>query len=245
MAKKYTRLYVSSPLSLDATITLSPDQSHYLITVLRMKDSDGLQVFNETDGNWRAHLQITKKQAHILVQSKDAVPNPLPSLHLYFPAIKKHRLSWLIEKATELGVTAFHPIITERTHQPLPSLSKLQAIAIEAVEQSERIEIPEFCPLSSLKDALAAFPQEHNLYVGREQRDRASLIDVWQEHNVAPSSHIMIGPEGGFSDAEFALMESYPFVRFVTLSTQVLRTETAALAALAMIQMLHLTRTEF
>ncbi|MGN6670672.1 MAG: RsmE family RNA methyltransferase [Candidatus Nucleicultricaceae bacterium] len=244
MAKKYTRLYVSSPLSLGATITLSADQSHYLITVLRMKDGEGLQVFNETDGNWSAHLQITKKQAHIMVHTKDAAPSPLPPLHFYFPAIKKHRLSWLIEKATELGATAFHPIITERTHQPLPSLSKLQAIAIEAAEQSERIEIPAFHPTVSLKDALAAFPKDHNIYVGREQRDRASLIDVWRAHR-APSSHIMIGPEGGFSDAEFALMEGYPFVRFMTLSAQVLRTETAALAALAMIQMLHLTNTEF
>lgn len=240
MAKKFTRLYVSASLSLDARIRLSDEQTHYLMNVLRMKDGQNLQVFNETDGNWTAHLQMSKKIIEINIDSKNITPSPLSPLHLYFPAIKKHRLSWLIEKATELGVTAFHPIMTERTHQPLPNTSKLQAIAIEASEQSERVEIPKFHPVKTLREALELFPSENTLYVGREQRDQPSLLELSTKS--PHTSHIMIGPEGGFTDEEFSFMEKYPFVRFMTLSEQVLRTETAALAALSIMGVLNMSQ---
>ena len=239
MAKKFTRLYVSASLSSGVRIRLSDEQAHYLMNVLRMKDGQNLQVFNEGDGNWTAHIQMSKKIIDIMIDSKSITPSPLPPLHLYFPAIKKHRLSWLIEKATELGVTAFHPIMTERTHQPLPNTSKLQAIAIEASEQSERVEIPKFHPVKTLREALELLPSENTLYVGREQRDQPSLLELSTKS--PHTAHIMIGPEGGFTDEEFSFMEKYPFVRFMTLSEQVLRTETAALAALSIIGVLNLS----
>lgn len=214
---------------------LKENQSHYLLHVLRLRHGDFIIAFNGEDGNWLAQLRLIKKTAHLdLVESMERIP-PLPSLHLYFAPIKKHRLSWLIEKATELGVTAFHPIITERTTQPLPSLDKLSSIAIEAAEQSERVEVPQFHAPLPLRKLLSTFDLEQMLLVGHEDRTHPPLYLLPLEPS--PSKHLLVGPEGGFSPQEFEDMGHHAFVRFVTLSKLVLRTETAALAGLSFLQM--------
>ena len=235
MSRKLNRLYIPTPFSKGSPLGLQENQSHYLLHVLRMREGDSIIAFNGEDGNWLAQVRIIKKAAHLdLVESMERMP-PLPSLHLYFAPIKKHRLSWLIEKATELGVTDFHPLLTERTTQPLPNLDKLSSIAIEASEQSERTEVPQFHAPLPLRELLSTFDLTQTLLVGHEDRTHPPLSLLPLEPST--SKHLLVGPEGGFSPREFETMGAYAFVRFVTLSKLILRTETAALAGLSLLQM--------
>jgi 16S rRNA (uracil1498-N3)-methyltransferase len=239
MPKKLNRLYVSAHFRKGALLPLQENQSHYLLHVLRAREGDSIIVFNGEDGNWLAQMRIIKKTAHLdLVESMVSMP-PLPCLHLYFSPIKKHRLSWLIEKATELGVTDFHPILTERTTQPLPSIDKLSLIAIEASEQSERVEVPHFHPPLPFAELLDTFDLTQTLLVGHEDRTHPPLSSLPLDGNT--SMHLLVGPEGGFSPREFEAMGAYAFVRFVTLSKMILRTETAALAGLSLLQLTEIS----
>lgn len=239
MVKKLYRLYLDARFEQGTLLTPSPPQVHYLMTVMRMKSGDYLEVFNETSGNWLAELILDKKNMTLKLIDSKTPPKSLAAFHLYYTALKKHRLTGLIEKATELGVTHFHAIKTQRTTQPLPSLLKLQAIAIEASEQSERLDIPKFYEECALKEMLNNFPSNETLYVARETRDSPSLL----EERLLPNQplHLLIGPEGGFAPAEFDLMDRYPCIRYVTVSHQILRSETAALAAIATLQMMRRT----
>jgi 16S rRNA (uracil1498-N3)-methyltransferase len=156
-------------------------------------------------------------------------------LWLLFAPIKRAPLDWLVEKATELGVSALLPVWTVRTQAERVNLERLRAHAIEAAEQSERLSIPELRPPERIERVLAAWPPERRLIVCDETGDGEPLGEAALRLSSGPAA-LLVGPEGGFDQRELDALEKLSFVTRVGLGPRVLRAETAALAALAVFQ---------
>jgi len=138
-----TRLFISVPLTQDAVIALTKEQAHYLGTVLRKSVGDAIRVFNGEGGEWRAEImQLSRKGGEIALTDQLRVPASAPDIWLCFAPVRKHRTAFIIEKGTELGASEFHPIITERTQFPRLNTDKARLQAVEAAEQTERLDVP-------------------------------------------------------------------------------------------------------
>tara|TARA_R110002095_G_scaffold66488_6_gene56431 strand:+ start:8107 stop:8829 length:723 start_codon:yes stop_codon:yes gene_type:complete len=232
MAK--VRLFVEAPvLAQGILVELDKKQSHYVTHVMRLGPNDVLSIFNGRDGLWKAHLQGGSKKACILEVTDQLSPQKtLPEIHLCFAPLKQNPLHFLVEKSTELGVTHLHPVLTERTAVRVFKEEKQRLTVIEACEQCERLHIPELAPLQSLEQLLSTLkPDKDVLYVCDERRERAGSILTQYEKSL--TSYILIGPEGGFSPQEFAMLLRHRSVRLISLSSHVLRAETAAIAVLS------------
>ena len=160
---------------------------------------------------------------------------PEPDLWLVFAPIKRARLDWLVEKATELGTSALLPVWTARTQVERINLERLRAHAIEAAEQSERLSVPELRPPDTLERLLADWPLHRRLIVGDESGAGKPVNDVFRRLSPGPAA-LLVGPEGGFDQTELDAFGKLSFVTRVGLGPRVLRAETAALAALAVFQ---------
>lgn len=212
-----TRLYVTQ--TLDTNLTLSLEQSHYVVNVLRHKAGDTLTVFNGKDGEFSFQIQeITKKGIFCKAIECLRPFEALPPLTLMFAPIKQ--VDWMIEKATEIGVTHFMPVITDHCHVRKLNFVRLRRISIEASEQCERLCVPEFSPLILLKEASYDTP----ILFAYERLEKG-------EHTDYPNfDTVLIGPEGGFSpdEVQFLLQKCTP----MSLGKTILRAETAAIVAL-------------
>jgi 16S rRNA (uracil1498-N3)-methyltransferase len=237
MAQNLIRLYIPASLTPKSLLSLSEAQSHYLVHVMRKKTNDPLLVFNSQDGEWQAVIhEIHKKICTLEIVSQRRPFSKEPDVGLYFSVIKKSRLPILIEKATELGVTHLYPLLTQNTSHPHISLEKLQATTIEAAEQSDRLGVPQIFPLQKLETLLKNWPNKNEiLFVGDERRQASPLYEMLKGQKTEKIS-FLIGPEGGFSEQEFLLFDQLPFIKPITLSSTVLRAETAAITILAQAQ---------
>ncbi len=207
---------------------LPPDRSHYLSVVLRAQPGMAVRLFNATSGEWEAQITaVTKKAVTLLIMELARAPLPEPERCLLFAPIKRSNLEWLIEKATELGVSRFVPVLTERTQVREVNHERLSAIAMEAAEQCERLSVPQIDALLPLPNLLAHWPAERTIHAALERSDAPTLAST---NSV---STILIGPEGGFTDGEQAMLQQQSFIQPVTLGPRILRAETAGLAALA------------
>lgn len=235
MVHSIPRIFIPTDATFEPlqTLILSLSQSHYLLNVMRLEINDRVHLFNGRDGEWEGYIiGIHKGMATICLDRMLRGQPQKNSLILIFAPIKKHRLSILIEKATELGATHFIPIKTDYTNAILPPVERLSLIAIEAAEQSQRMEVPLFDSMISLASLLKQWPESCPLYLGDERRTAPSLLSIPRSSPAA----FLIGPEGGFSEVEFTLLDSHPCVRPIRLSASILRSETAALSALAIWQ---------
>lgn len=228
------RLYCAHPFPSPGTeITLDPKQAHYLINVMRVQDQESLRIFNGKDGEWCTRLTITsKKQATLSLIEQIKTQSIGRDIHLYFAPLKQSQQSFLIEKATELGVTQFHPILTERTIVRTFKADKHRLTAIEASEQCERLTVPLFNELIELREGLKMIPENEHILLADERRTAKpiSALSIGDQ-----GIHIFIGPEGGFTPKEFEMLESHTNVKLIKLHDHVLRAETAALCALSQI----------
>lgn len=240
--KKAHRLYLPKKLGDGRCLSLGAEEVHRLRTVLRCREGHPLEVFNAQDGAWAAEIVSLKRHEGQLMchqrlrQPQDA---PRPHVDLFFSPLKAAPESFLVEKATELGVQNLYPTIFARTQTANVDPNRLQRIARGACEQCERLDMPVVHD-----SALIAHHLEHAthasamLFYGDERRQATKLS--------APSEHIascdrigiIIGPEGGFTSAEFARFSRLANCYGVTLAPTVLRAETAAIAALAQIQLI-------
>jgi 16S rRNA (uracil1498-N3)-methyltransferase len=221
------RLYVREPLVEGAAVTLDAKQANYLGNVMRKGVGDDLLLFDGRSGEWLARVsEAGKKRMALMVEHQTRASETLPDLLLAFAPVKRAQTDWLVEKATELGVAWLQPVITRRTIAERVKLERLEAIAIEAAEQCGRTVLPEiFEPLP-----LDRFLKERG-------RRRVYFAD---EHGGQPIADalspgpaaILIGPEGGFTDEERALVRASPDAVAISLGPRILRAETAALAAL-------------
>lgn len=224
---KTPRIYTDQDLKANAPVHLTPAQAHYLKNVLRKQGGDLIRIFNGQDGEWSATLQALKKKSGEALPTAQIIAQPAQTkaVHLFFPPIQKHRMDVLIEKAVELGATDLHPIITERTQYPKTKPERLTAQIIEAAEQCERLDIPTLHPICKLKD----IRHEGTIYAGLE-RGESPFINTLK---IKDSAAFLIGPVGGFTDAEIIEIRNNPQFRPISLGTRIYRVETAAILCLS------------
>jgi len=230
------RLYVGFPLTPGGAGDLEPGQAHYLRSVFRLGVGALVAAFNEADGEWYCRIVETgKSHVRLRVEKQSRSPEPETDLWLLFAPIKRARLDWLVEKATELGVSALLPMWTARTQVERINLERLQAHAIEAAEQSERLSVPKVHLPEGLDKILASWPADRQLILCDETGAGEPLADAATRLAAGPTA-LLIGPEGGFDQRELDAMSKLSFVSRVGLGPRVLRAETAALAGLAVFQ---------
>jgi 16S rRNA (uracil1498-N3)-methyltransferase len=229
------RLFVTDPLSAGAEIVLGPDQSHYLATVMRQGVGASVRLFNGTDGEWSSIITRTGKRAVALRPVERTRPqDKTPDLELIIAAVKRSRLETIIEKAAELGCRAIHIVSTDRTNAERVRPDRLSAIAVEASEQTGRLDAPQVHEQVKLARLLDGWDANRRILFCDEAGDAKPVAEA-----VAGSSGpwaVLIGPEGGFSKAERDRLRLAPYVIPATLGPRILRADTAAIAALTLWQ---------
>jgi len=232
------RLFTDDDLGASVTITPNADQAHYLLKVMRAGNDERVILFNGRDGEWLSTVdEATKKTCVLRLEKQLRAQSPEPDLWLAFAPLKKSNTDFVIEKATELGVSSLMPVFTERTNTTRVKSERLRIIAMEAAEQCDRLSIPEVAEPLSLAKLLASWPDGRTLLVPDETGGGRALKDVLVDNTLKPHG-FLIGPEGGFSASELDALSNLPFVIRVGLGPRILRAETAALAALACFQAL-------
>lgn len=228
------RLHVDHPVGEGQTVPVDRDQAHYLFGVMRMGVGDRLFVFNQTSGEWLAEVAEAGKRGGALRCLERTRERREPAdVWLLFAPIKKERTDFIVEKATELGAAAIQPVRTEFTQSERVRLDRLRAHAVEATEQCGGTVVPEVRDMVPLDRVLADWPEERRLMFCDEglAGARAGLAAAER----GPWA-ILIGPEGGFSEAERARLSALPFATPVSLGPRILRADTAAVAALTLWQ---------
>ncbi|MEB3702830.1 Ribosomal RNA small subunit methyltransferase E [Candidatus Bealeia paramacronuclearis] len=225
------RIFVDASFQTGIRLPLNSTQEHYLLHVMRLKDSAPVHVFNGRDGEWVSQFISHKRHPQLLLQSQIFEQTPAPQMGLIFSPLKPKRLEFLIEKATELNVGRLYPTVMEHTAFPKVNLEKIQNYTIEAAEQSERLSIPDIQHPQKLFDLLNIWPQDHFIFWASERQNHSSLRIALA--NALPSLTFLIGPEGGFSPKEIQYLEKLPFIIPVSLGPTILRAETAALMCLS------------
>jgi 16S rRNA (uracil1498-N3)-methyltransferase len=226
---KLPRLYTEYPLNHKGVIPLTSGQAHYLHNVLRRKTGDAVRLFDGVNGEWLGNIdKLDKKNGQVGLTEKIAEqPSGQNRVHLLFCPIKKHRMDWLIEKAVELGVTDFHPILTQNTEVRKINEERIRQQIFEAAEQCERFEIPLLHEIEKLDKVLSEWPETIEILSCLERYDAERIQPVM--HDIA----ILIGPEGGFTreEKEKIAFKTTP----VSLGETVLRCETAVVKALVLL----------
>lgn len=237
--KPATRLYVESDLSEGGVVGLSPDHAHFLRSVLRLEPGRWVTLFNGRDGEWAAKIDgMGKGWASLAVGSRLREQSTSPDVWLYFAPIKRARLDFLVQKATELGVRRIQPVVTQRTIVERVKGERLTANVTEAAEQCERLDLPEVCDPIRLDKALDEHPSDRTLVACVEFGDARPIARVVSDLPHGAPVTLLIGPEGGFTLEERKVLESRADVRFAGLGPRILRAETAGLAALTVWQAL-------
>jgi 16S rRNA (uracil1498-N3)-methyltransferase len=231
-----TRLHVTGDLGKGVTVPLDDGQSHYLLHVLRGKVGDRLFLFNGRDGEWLAEItQATKRGVAVTCLEQTSTQFGTPDIWLAFAPVKKTSSDYLVQKATELGVSCLLPVFTRRTIVARINEERMRANAVEAAEQSGRLNVPEIREGVTFAKLLTAWPSERRLLFCDEAGDAKMMTQAARESRGGPTA-ILTGPEGGFDPAERAALRALPFVMAVSLGPRILRADTAALAALAIWQ---------
>jgi len=228
------RVHVEQPLGQGQTVPLTRDQAHYLFGVMRQGVGDAVLVFNGSDGEWRAEVSETGKRAGALVVKNQTAPQrDPPHLWLIFAPIKKARTDFIVETATEMGAARILPVQTDFTNAERVRRDRLQAHAVEAAEQCGGTFVPRVCDLQKLGALMDVWPEDRRLMFCDE--GLAGNSAALSAERGGPWA-ILIGPEGGFSDAERARLAAMTGAHPVALGPRILRADTAAVAALTVWQ---------
>jgi 16S rRNA (uracil1498-N3)-methyltransferase len=227
--KSLPRLFVEQRLSEGVVLTLEGTAANYLAAVLRLGPGAGVKLFDDRSGEWLAEVRDAGKRKVVLAVTQRLRPREaVPDLWLLFAPLKRGRIDWMVEKATEMGAARLVPILTQRTIVDKLNVERLRAHMIEAAEQCERTALPALAEPAKLKVALRDWPESRTLYFADESGG-APIGDA-----VVPGrAAILIGPEGGFTNEEAAAIRAVPGSKPVSLGPRILRADTAAVAALA------------
>ena len=235
MPSKLQRLFVKSPLGAGAAIPLDPDQAHYLANVLRLKPGDEVLVFNGLDGEWRAQLTpVTKKAVALTAEAQTRPQEAGPDLHYLFAPLKRARVDYMAQKATEMGASVLQPVLTRRTIAERVNLDRLRANAIEAAEQCGILRVPEIGAPETLSALLEQWEEGRLLIFADEAGPASSPLQSLAAQEQQPLA-VLIGPEGGFDPQERALLLRQRFVMPLSLGPRIMRADTAAVACLALV----------
>jgi 16S rRNA (uracil1498-N3)-methyltransferase len=239
--KVATRLYVEAALEEGAVIGLEHDRAHFLRTVLRLSPGAKLALFNGRDGEWLAEIEgLGKGWASLAVQGRRREQTREPDLWLVFAPIKRGRIDFLVEKATELGCSELHPAMTRFTQMDRVNTDRLAANAREAAEQCERLSVPTVAAPLDLGKLVDTWPDDRRLLVCAERGDAPPVAEALSAAEAEPGAPwaVLVGPEGGFAEHELTALARLPQARFASLGPRILRADTAGLAALAVLQAL-------
>jgi 16S rRNA (uracil1498-N3)-methyltransferase len=225
------RLFVAAPLFAGAEVAASAAQAHYLAHVMRRAAGAPVVLFNGRDGEWQARIAVARgNRATFAVEHRLRPQTPEPDIWLAFAPLKRDATDLVVQKATELGAAALLPVTTARTNSARINQERLTAIATEAAEQCERLTVPDVRGLVDLPALLRTWPAERWLVVAMERlaAPRAAFA--------AGPTGLLVGPEGGFIEAELDALRAHPFVVPASLGPLILRAETAAIVGLALMQ---------
>jgi 16S rRNA (uracil1498-N3)-methyltransferase len=230
------RLNVAEPLATDAQIALGHEQSHYLSSVMRRQPGDALLLFNGADGEWLGIVLDVRKKA-VVLQVKEKVREQVaaPDLELVVALVKRARLETIVEKAAELGAARVRLVITERTNADHAKVGRLQAIAVEAAEQTGRLDVPEVAEPVKLPRLIQGWDEGRRLLFCDEGGDSPPALEALAGQPAGPWA-VLIGPEGGFSPLEREVLRALPYATPASLGPRILRADTAAIAALTLWQ---------
>jgi len=234
------RLYVNLPLAQAAQIALDQAQVNYVRNVLRLSEGGRILVFNGRDGEWEASVATSNRKYVTLAVDKLTRPQePRPDLHYLFAPLKQARQDYVIEKAVEMGAGLLRPVLTSRTQASRINSERMHAHAIEAAEQCGILSIPEIAPPIQLEALLGAWEQDRLLVFCDEDAPSSDPLAALRPRADAkgpPALAILIGPEGGFDARERAALLGLPCILRLPLGPRILRADTAAVAAFALVQ---------
>jgi 16S rRNA (uracil1498-N3)-methyltransferase len=222
------RLYVEQPLAEGAMLTVEGAPANYLGAVLRLGAGAQVKLFDDRTGEWLAEIaESGRKRLSLRILERLREREPVPDLWLLFAPIKRGRIDWIVEKATELGVARLIPVLTQRTIVDRLNLDRLRAHSIEAAEQCERTALPELAEPQKLAKILAAWPANRSLFFADEGGGEAFAASP------GPAA-VLIGPEGGFTEEERAAIRAVDQARPFSLGPRILRADTAVVAAISL-----------
>ncbi|HLH10803.1 MAG TPA: 16S rRNA (uracil(1498)-N(3))-methyltransferase [Methylovirgula sp.] len=231
------RLYVEAQLSTGGRVELNAAQAHYLRNVLRLSDGAEIPVFNGRDGEWRARLSASSRHPELIALAQIRPQEPGADLHYLFAPLKHARQDYMVQKAVEMGASLLQPVLTRHTQAERVNLERMRANAIEAAEQCGLLTVPEIAAPRKLDLILAGWPEERLLVFCDEAMDGGNPVAELQKVKAEPRPlALLIGPEGGFDAAERAAILAGPCVLRLSLGPRILRADTAAVAALALVQ---------
>jgi 16S rRNA (uracil1498-N3)-methyltransferase len=228
------RLFVRHDLSEGVELELDEGQSRYLAAVMRLSAGDALAVFNGRDGEWLARVaRVGKRAVRLDVEAHLRAQAIGPDLDLVIALVKRARLEVIVEKAAELGARRVRPVITERTNADHTRVDRLQAIAVEASEQTGRLDVPQVLEAAKLDKLIAGWEAGRKLLFCDEAGDARPVLAAVD--GGGPWA-ILIGPEGGFSPKERDVLRGLPYATPASLGPRILRADTAAISALTLWQ---------
>jgi 16S rRNA (uracil1498-N3)-methyltransferase len=230
--KSAPRLFVTEPLAADAVVRIEGNPAHYLARVMRVAAGDTVILCDDATGDWAARVSDVGKRDVVLEVAAMLRPREsVPDLWLCAGLLKKDRFDLVLEKGTELGAAAIRPVLTRRCVADRLNMERARAVTVEAAEQCARTALPQLAEPMKLDALLMGWPQGRALFFADENGGEPAA-STFASH-MGPAA-ILIGPEGGFDDAERAAIRALPQARGITLGPRILRGETAAIAALAL-----------
>ena len=234
--KAKIRLYFPGEISLKIPVKLENKQVHYLINVMRKKIDDSILVFNSVNGEFLAKIsEIYKNTIIIDIIKKIRDVKIENDIWLLFAPVKKSPTEYIVQKATELGVSKIIPVITERTITKNLNLKRMQDIAIESSEQCDRITIPEICAVKKLKDLILNWDNDRIIFFCDETIRNKDVVKIdFQNLSTKSFGAVLVGPEGGFSTNEINYLKEKRFIRPIDLGPRILRADTAVISALSL-----------
>lgn len=230
------RLFVQDRLAAGTNLAATDDQFHYLAHVLRAEPGTEILLFNGLDGEWRARIDYPTRKRISLALLDQTRPQPAtPDLVYAFAPLKVGRMDYLVQKAVEMGAGILQPVLTQHTQGKAPPTDKITANVIEAAEQCGVLAVPAVQTALRLPDLLSGWDPDRRLIYcdeGAESQNPLPVLRGIVERKLA----LLVGPEGGFSEDERRHLRSLPFVTAIPLGPRILRADTAAVAALAVVQ---------
>lgn len=229
------RLFVEADLAGGGMVACTPAQANYLRNVLRLSARDAVLVFNGRHGEWRAELAEAGRRGAVLAVREQTRPQEGgPDIDYLFAPLKRARLDYMVEKATEMGAARLRPVLTRRTVAERVNVERMRAHTIEAAEQCGLLRLPEIGIPEKLERMIAGWDAARPIVFCDE--DSADSCPFTALARIPPGPvAVLIGPEGGFDPAERELLSSQPFVTRISLGPRILRADTAAVAALALV----------
>lgn len=233
---KTPRLYVTQGLQQGADIALDKGQSHYVANVMRQRVDAPLRLFNGQDGEWLARIISASKREVILhLEEQLRAQSGLADIHYLFAPLKHARLDYMVQKATEMGIAQLQPVITQNTNVNRVNVERMQTNVVEAAEQCNLLAIPKVCEPAKLDAFLGNWPEDRKLIFCDESAQSASPLELLGGLKPQPIA-VLVGPEGGFTETEREVLLNHPKSLAISLGPRIMRADTAAVAALSLVQ---------